>query len=98
MRPAATSVERGEDLAEALGETGALPKFAVHLLHTGARTGTLEESLDTIAGIEETEVQASASALLAVLEPVLMVVMGLVIGAVLIAMYLPIFELSARAG
>ena len=90
------SVNAGSSLAGALKNTGIVHDIAIEMVHTGEETGSLEEMLSSVAGIYEEEVSTGASTLLIILEPLLMLVMGVLIGSILLAMYLPIFEMSAK--
>lgn len=89
-------VNSGSSLANALKNTEVVHDIAIEMVHTGEETGSLEEMLNSIVDIYEEEVTSSAGTLLVILEPLLMLIIGILIGSILLAMYLPIFEMSAR--
>ena len=93
-----TEVEGGASLAEAFQQVKSLPSLAVQMVHTGEQTGALDELCQSVAELMEEELQVHLNTLLALLEPLLMTVLGVVIALVLLAMYLPIFELSSQVG
>jgi type IV pilus assembly protein PilC len=70
------------------------PEFVVQMIALGEETAHLDEMLLHAAGHFEAEVDAGVEALTSVIEPVLIVVLGIVLGGILVAMYLPLFELS----
>lgn len=96
MKGSIESVNAGLGLATALNNTGIVPGMAIEMIHTGEETGSLEDMLNSISDIYEEEVSTAVSSLLVILEPLLMLVMGAIIASILLAMYLPIFEMSAR--
>ncbi len=95
---ARTSVGEGKTLSEPLGTTGVFPPMVVQMINVGEATGALDGMLGKIADFYDEEVDAAVGALTALLEPMLMVVLGTVIGFVVIAMYLPIFKMASVVG
>lgn len=91
---AAADIEKGTGFSEAISKTGAFPKLAVRLLEAGERSGALEQVLNEIADFYESEIDARLSILTSSIEPALMVVMGLLIGFIVLAMYMPIFQMA----
>ena len=83
----------GLSIAEPLKETGVFPPMVIHMIAVGEKTGDLAEMLKKISQFYEEEVDAAVDALTSVIEPVLIVLMGLVVGGILIAMYLPMFNM-----
>lgn len=83
----------GLTIAEPLKETGVFPPMVIHMISVGEKTGGLAEMLEKIAQFYEEEVNSAVDALTSIIEPVMLVVMGGVIGSVLIAMYLPMFDM-----
>ncbi len=75
--------------------TGTLPSMAVQMTAIGEESGTLDEMLDKVASFYETEVDNMADGLTSLMEPIIMSVLGVLIGGLIIAMYLPIFQLGA---
>ncbi len=87
------AIRRGDSIARPLRETGAFPPMVARMIHVGEETGDLDGMLARIADFYDDEVDAGAESLLKILEPVLIVVLGGLVGGMIIAMYLPIFEL-----
>ena len=95
---ARTSVGEGKTLAEPIGKTGVFPPMVVQMISVGEATGALDAMLSKIADFYDEEVDAAVTALTSLLEPVLMVFLGTVIGFIVIAMYLPIFKMASAIG
>ena len=91
-----SKVEGGASLAGPLRQTGLFPPMVVQMVAVGERTGELESSLAKVADFYEEEVRRTTATLLPLIEPLLILVLGLVIGAIVIAMYLPIWTLVGR--
>jgi type IV pilus assembly protein PilC len=83
----------GMTIAEPLKETGVFPPMVIHMISVGEKTGDLAEMLKKISDFYKEEVDAAIDALTSIIEPVMIVVMGTVIGGILIAMYLPMFDM-----
>ncbi|MBU2253130.1 MAG: type II secretion system F family protein [Proteobacteria bacterium] len=92
------SISEGKTIAEPLMETDIFPAMVVQMIAVGEATGALDTMLAKIADFYDDEVDAAVGALTAMLEPLLMCVLGPAVGFVLIAMYLPIFQMAAAAG
>ena len=90
------SIERGETVAGPLKETGVFPPIVTQMIGVGETTGALDTMLAKIADFYEDEVDAAVAGLLTLLEPVMIAVLGLIVGGIVIAMYLPIFDLISR--
>jgi type IV pilus assembly protein PilC len=95
---ARTSVGEGKSLSEPLGTTGVFPPMVVQMINVGEATGALDAMLSKIADFYDDEVDTAVATLTSLLEPVLMVFLGTVIGFVVIAMYLPIFKMASVIG
>lgn len=89
-------VAGGTSLTEAFKETGHFPFMLIQMIGVGEATGTLDEMLMKLADFYDDEVEAAVAALLSVLEPVLLIFVGGMVGAIVISMYLPIFSLLAE--
>ena len=89
-------ISEGKNLAEPLAELKVFPGMVVQMVAVGEQTGALDTMLNKIADFYEDEVDLAVSAMTALLEPVLMVIIGSMVGTVLIAMYLPIFDLAGK--
>jgi type IV pilus assembly protein PilC len=91
-----TMVSEGTSLTDAFKETGAFPFMMVQMVGVGEATGTLDEMLIKLADFYDEEVEATVSALLSVLEPVMLVFVGGMVGVIVVSMYLPIFSLLSQ--
>jgi type IV pilus assembly protein PilC len=87
------SIAGGETISGPLGQSGVFPPMVVQMVNVGEQTGGLDEMLNKIADFYDDEVDAAVSALLAALEPLMIVVLGVVVGGMIVAMYLPIFDM-----
>ena len=88
------AISEGKTIAEPLGESGVFPGMVVQMIAVGEETGAMETMLNKIADFYDDEVDAAVAALTAMLEPLMMVVLGGTVGGLLIAMYLPIFKIA----
>ena len=95
---ARTSVGEGKTLAEPIGKTGVFPPMVVQMISVGEATGALDAMLSKIADFYDDEVDTAVAMLTSLLEPALMVFLGIVIGFIVIAMYLPIFKMASAIG
>jgi len=89
-------VREGKTMAEPLMATGAFPSMVVQMIGVGEQTGALDQMLNKIADFYEEEVDVAVGALTSLLEPIMMVVIGGIVGVILIAMYLPIFGMADK--
>lgn len=92
---ARASIREGETIAEPLGRGGIFPPMVIQMISVGESTGALDSMLSKIADFYDDEVDVAVSNLTSLLEPFLMVFLGVVIGGVVIAMYLPIFQMAS---
>src|SRR6266705_1781596 len=92
------NVGEGKTLSEPLGKTGVFPPMVVQMINVGEATGALDAMLGKIADFYDDEVDAAVAAMTSLMEPMLMVFLGTVIGFIVIAMYLPIFKMAAVVG
>ncbi len=92
------SIGEGKTIAEPLGASGVFPPMVVQMISVGESTGALDSMLGKIADFFDDEVDASIAALTSLLEPLLMVFLGGAIGAIVVAMYLPIFQMASILG
>jgi type IV pilus assembly protein PilC len=93
-----TSIAGGETISEPLKKSGVFPPMVVQMINVGEQTGGLDEMLTKIADFYDEEVDAAVEALLSALEPIMIVFLGVVVGGMIIAMYLPIFDMVNAAG
>jgi type II secretory pathway component PulF len=94
LEAAAERVRKGSDLAGALQGDPLVPPVAVHMIRVGEESGSLQDMLFEVARLFEEEVETSVTALTSLLEPVLILVMGVVIGFMVLAILMPIFQLN----
>ncbi len=94
---ARTSLSQGKTLAEPLIETKVFPGMVTQMIAVGESTGALDAMLTKIADFYEEEVDAAVDALTSLIEPMLMAFLGVVVGGLVIALYLPIFSLAGAA-
>ena len=92
------SISEGKTIAEPLMETDIFPAMVVQMIAVGEATGALDTMLAKIADFYDDEVDAAVGAMTALLEPFMMVFLGGVVGGMIIAMYLPIFQMASAAG
>src|SRR3954447_3084413 len=90
------SIERGETIAAPLKETDVFPPMVVQMISVGEATGALDTMLGKIAEFYEEEVDVAVAGLLTLLEPLMIAVLGVIVGGIVIAMYLPIFDLISK--
>lgn len=91
-------VQEGESFAKALLSRGMFPDVAVKMVEVGESTGALQEMLNSLADFYDEEIETEVSRYITLVEPVLLVVMGLVIAVVVLALYMPLFELTSVVG
>jgi type IV pilus assembly protein PilC len=89
-------IERGETISAPLRATGVFPPMVVQMIGAGENTGALDTMLGKIADFYEDEVDVAVAGLLTILEPALIAVLGLVVGTIIVAMYLPLFDLISK--
>jgi type IV pilus assembly protein PilC len=90
------SIERGETIAQPLRETKVFPPMVVQMIGVGEATGALDTMLAKIAEFYEEEVDVAVAGLLTLLEPLMIAFLGGIVGGIVIAMYLPIFDLISK--
>ena len=95
---ARASIREGETIADPLGRSGIFPPMVIQMISVGESTGALDSMLSKIAEFYEEEVDVAVANLTSLLEPFLMMFLGVVIGGVVIAMYLPIFNMASAVG
>jgi type IV pilus assembly protein PilC len=87
------SIREGESIAGPLKKSGVFPPMVVRMIDVGEKTGALDEMLGKIADFYEDQVDVAVAGLTSMMEPVIIVVLGVVVGGVVISMYLPMFKL-----
>ncbi|MCJ7646076.1 type II secretion system F family protein [bacterium] len=92
------SIREGERISEPLKASGTFPPMVIQMISVGEETGNLDAMLGKIAEFYEQEVDAAVSGLTSMIEPVVVVFMGVIIGAIAVSMYMPMFQLGALVG
>jgi type IV pilus assembly protein PilC len=87
------SIREGESIAGPLKASGTFPLMVVNMIDVGEETGSLDTMLNKVADIYETEVDTTVNALTSILEPFLIVGMGIIVGFLVISMFMPLFKL-----
>jgi type IV pilus assembly protein PilC len=91
-------VREGESFARALENRGVFPEVAVKMAEVGESTGALQEMLNTVADFYDEEIATNMERFVTLVEPALLVIMGIVIAGLLLALYMPLFQLSSVLG
>jgi len=91
-----TGIERGETISGPLRETNVFPSMVVQMINVGETTGALDAMLSKIADFYEEEVDTAVAGLLTLMEPIMIAFLGVLVGGIVIAMYMPIFDLISK--
>ena len=94
INKARDKISEGHDMASPLAESKVFPSMVVQMIGVGEQTGAMDQMLQKIADFYEEEVDSAVSALTSLIEPIMMAFLGVVVGGLIIAMYLPIFKLA----
>jgi type IV pilus assembly protein PilC len=93
IRTAAVDIERGESIANALSKHSIFPNMIVRMVTAGEQTGKIDNMLERISDFLDEEIETTLSGLTALIEPILIVFLGVVVGGMVICMFLPIFKM-----
>jgi type IV pilus assembly protein PilC len=93
-----TTVREGKSLADSLAKTGVFPQLATDMITVGEQTGALPAMLNSVSEFFEEDVATALAAALALIEPAILIIMGVVVVFILISLYLPIFSLGQTSG
>ena len=94
VKSAASDIERGEGISVALSKHPVFPGMVVRMLSAGEQTGNIDNMLERVANFLDEEIETTLSGLMSLIEPMLIVFLGVVIGGMVICMFLPIFNLA----
>jgi type IV pilus assembly protein PilC len=94
IKTAAVDIERGESISNALAKHPIFPSMIIRMVTAGEQTGKLDNMLERIADFLDEEIETTLAGLMSLIEPILIVFLGIVIGGMVICMFLPIFKLS----
>ena len=89
------NISAGQQMRETVQNSGLFPNMVIQMIAIGEESGTLEEMLSKIATIFEQEVDTSVDGLTTLLEPIILLILGVLVGGLVVAMYLPIFKLGS---
>jgi type IV pilus assembly protein PilC len=95
LTKAAQQVREGRALASAMMASGAFPDVAIKMVEVGESTGALQEMLNSLSEFYDEEIETSLTRFITIVEPALLVVMGIIIAALLLSLYMPLFNLSS---
>ena len=95
LTTAAQQVREGRSLATSMQESGAFPDVAIKMVEVGESTGALQEMLNSLADFYDEEIETNLGRFVTIIEPALLVIMGIVIAGLLLSLYLPLFNLSS---
>lgn len=96
IKKSVISIAEGDTITAPLKETGVFPPMVTQMISVGEKTGGLDDMLSKIADFYDEEVDAAVDALTSIIEPIIIVFMGVVIGGILVAMYLPMFDIIGK--
>ncbi|MBU1007244.1 MAG: type II secretion system F family protein [Candidatus Omnitrophica bacterium] len=88
------SIKEGENIADPLAKSGAFPPMVVRMIRVGEQTGELEKMLGKIADFYDDQVDAAVSGMTSLIEPLIIAFLGVIIGGIVIAMFLPVFKMT----
>ncbi len=95
LRVASVRVREGQPLSRSMEQTGVFPELSIEMMEVGESTGALPGMLTSVAEFYEEDVQNALTAAMSLIEPAILIVMGVVVGFVLVSLYLPIFSMGA---
>jgi type IV pilus assembly protein PilC len=95
LQVAGQQVREGRSLAAAMNDSGAFTDVAIKMVEVGESTGALQEMLNSLAEFYDEEIETNLGRFVTLVEPILLVIMGLVIAGLLLALYMPLFNISA---
>lgn len=94
IKTSATDIERGEGISNALGKHPVFPSMIIRMMRAGEQTGNIDNMLERISNFLDEEIETTLSGLMSLIEPLMIVVLGLIIGSMVVCMFLPIFNLA----
>ena len=94
IRAAAVDIERGESISASLGKHPIFPTMIIRMITAGEQTGKIDNMLERVSDFLDEEIETTLSGLTSLIEPILIVFLGVVVGGMVICMFLPIFKLS----
>jgi type IV pilus assembly protein PilC len=98
LTSAAQQVREGRALSGALNDSGVFPDVAIKMVEVGEQTGALQEMLNSLADFYDEEIETNLGRFITIIEPALLVIMGIVIAGLLLSLYMPLFQISSALG
>jgi len=98
IKTAATDIERGEGISAALAKNPIFPSMVIRMISAGEQTGNIDTMLERVANFLDEEIESTLSGLMSLIEPLLIVFLGVIVGGIVMAMFLPIFNLANAVG
>jgi type IV pilus assembly protein PilC len=94
IRSASSDIERGEGISAAMGKHAVFPSMIIRMMTAGEQTGKIDAMLERVADFLDEEIETTLSGLTSLIEPLLIVFLGIVVGGIVICMFLPIFKMA----
>ncbi|HEY3760828.1 MAG TPA: type II secretion system F family protein [Verrucomicrobiae bacterium] len=94
IKQAMSDIERGEGISQALSKHPVFPSMIIRMLTAGEQTGNIDTMLERVSDFLDEEIETTLSGLMSLLEPILIVILGVIVGGMVVCMYLPIFNLG----
>jgi general secretion pathway protein F len=88
------AISRGDSIANAFRRSGIFPPVVIHMIAAGEQSGGIEEGLGNVADSFDSEVETTVKALTSLLEPIMIVLLGIIVGFIVLAILLPIFDIN----
>ena len=98
LQIAAQQVREGRALATSMNDSGAFPDVAIKMVEVGEQTGALQEMLNSLADFYDEEIETNLGRFITIIEPALLVIMGIIIAGLLLSLYMPLFQMSNALG
>ena len=98
LQLAGQHVREGRNLAGALNDSGAFPDVAIKMVEVGEQTGALQEMLNSLSDFYDEEIETNLGRFVTIIEPALLIVMGIIIAGLLLSLYMPLFQISNALG
>ena len=98
LQKAAQQVREGRSLSAAMNDSGVFPDVSIKMVEVGEQTGALQEMLNSLADFYDEEIETNLGRFITIVEPALLVIMGVIIAALLLSLYMPLFNMSNALG
>ena len=98
LHGAAQQVREGRALSAALSDQNVFPDVAINMIEVGEQTGALQEMLNSLADFYDEEIETNLGRFITIVEPALLIIMGIIIAALLLSLYMPLFNMSSALG